>query len=285
MPYNGRSRWRWLAKPSTSALLSAVLVAGGMTVGVTVTSAPAYGAGLVYQVTNYDNDGTHGVYLRNSSNINDVIRDAAHYVTYGTSVQLICAEWGSSVGPHANTAWDYVRVLSGPNIGRYGHLSEHWLNTPVSTNQHVSGEPSCGGSGPNSVEQKAISWAKARIGSTAWNGLCLSFVRNAYAYAGVDLRTRVTVAWGTGTFPQDIWGHFKVGRTGGGLPPPGALVFYLAKSGYGKMYSHVTLAVDGAGNTVSTNDTVKRTAVHYESIAQHTASGAYNYYVGWWLPA
>jgi len=107
-------------------------------------SAPASATILTYQVTNYDNDGTHGVYLRNSSNVNNVNRDSAHYVTYGTSVQLVCAEWGSSVGPHTNTAWDYVRVLNGPNAGKYGHLSEHWLNTPVNTNQHVSGEPACG---------------------------------------------------------------------------------------------------------------------------------------------
>lgn len=127
---------------------TAAALAVGMTAALALTgsvvSAPAAGAAMTYQVTNYDNDGTSGVYLRNSSNINDVVRDAAHYLTYGTSVNLICAEWGSAVGPYSNTAWDYVQVVNGPNAGKFGHLSEHWLNTPVATNQHVAGETSCG---------------------------------------------------------------------------------------------------------------------------------------------
>jgi chitodextrinase len=103
--------------------------------GTTTAAAPT----LNYQVTNYDNDGTTGVYLRNSANINDVIRDGAHFVPYGTTVTLICGGFGSAVGPSANTAWDYVRVSD----GRTGWISEHWLNTPIGPNQHVAGEPNC----------------------------------------------------------------------------------------------------------------------------------------------
>lgn len=125
-------------------LVLAIASGASLVLGTLVTMAGPSLATMTYQVTNYDNDGTSGVYLRNSANINDVIRDSAHYVTYGTSVNLICAESGSAVGPYNNTAWDYVQVVSGPNAGRYGHLSEHWLNTPVATNQHVSGEPTCG---------------------------------------------------------------------------------------------------------------------------------------------
>jgi hypothetical protein len=251
-------------------------------VAVGATSQSADADAFTFQVTNYDHDGTHGVYLRNSSDINDVDRDSAHYLLYGTSVELICAEWGSPVGPYQNTAWDKVQVLTGPNTGRVGHLSEHWLNTPVGPNQHVPGEPDCGSGSQHATD--AINWARGQIGSTAWDGLCLSFVRNAYAAGGDDLRSQVAVSWGGSTYPQDIWGHFKAGTTGSGTPPAGALVFYLATAGHSKIYSHVTIAVDGSSNTVSTPDSFNRSAVHYETIDQHSHSGAYNYYVGWWLP-
>jgi len=103
------------------------------------TTGSSAAAALNYQVTNYDNDGTTGVYLRNSSNINNVNRASGRFVSYGTTVTLLCGTSGSAVGPHANTAWDYVRVSD----GRTGWISEHWLNTPVGPNQHVSGERSC----------------------------------------------------------------------------------------------------------------------------------------------
>lgn len=131
---------RWGRAPILSMVCAALLALTFVS-----ASTPAFAdGGLDWTVTNYDNDGTNGVYLRGSANVNDVTRDAAHYLTYGTKVHLICGTFGSAVGPHANTAWDQVKVMSGPNVGRVGYLSEHWLNTPVGSNQHVSGEPQCG---------------------------------------------------------------------------------------------------------------------------------------------
>lgn len=242
----------------------------------------AHASGLSYVVTNYDHDGTKGVFLRNSSNASNKTTKELYY---GTTVTLVCYDPnGTAEGP-GNTMWDKVTVTSGAYRGSVGWLSEHWLNTPVKANQHVSGEPPCSAPAPVSASaQKAINWATARLGSTAYNGLCLSFVRQAYSAAGKDLKSEISVTWGSNTYPQDIWGHFKAGRTGTGTPPAGALVFYLAKSGHSKTYSHVTIATDASRNTISTNDTVNRTSVHRESISQHTQSGAYNTYVGWWLP-
>jgi hypothetical protein len=149
----------WVAGPTAGAGATSVAI-GGLSsstaytfqVGATNSagthwSAYAYGTttsaasapALNYQVTNYDNDGTTGVYLRNSSNINDVNRDPGHLVSYGTTVTLICGGSGSPVGPSSNTAWDYVRVSD----GRTGWISEHWVNTPVGPNQHVAGEATC----------------------------------------------------------------------------------------------------------------------------------------------
>lgn len=101
----------------------------------------------------------------------------------------------------------------------------------------------------------------------------------AYGAAGVNLRTQVSTGIGNNTYPVDIWGHFKSGKTGTGTPPASALLFYASKSG-DRTLSHVTIAVDSSGNTVSTSDGVA-SRVHYETLAQHS----YAKYLGWWLPA
>lgn len=142
-----RSRLGAAPRRLMGAFLCAGVVISGAAVDLAATALPAHASGMTWQVTNYDNDGTTGVYARNSPNTSDVNRDAAHFLSYGTSVDLLCAEFGSPVGPYSNTAWDRVRVDSGPNAGLTGHLPEHWLNTPVGSNQHVAGEPACGQSG------------------------------------------------------------------------------------------------------------------------------------------
>jgi hypothetical protein len=207
---------------------------------------------------------------------------------YGTSVQELCYLMGSAVGPYANQVWYQVKILTGPNAGQTGkYVSAHWTNDTSTANHPLAGLSQCGTSSTTGAEQAAITWARAQADahSTAYSGLCLSFVRNAYLQGGVDLKSKVNVAWGSNTYPSDIWGHFTSGTTGTGTPPAGALVFWLPKSGYSKTYSHITIAVDSSGSTVSSSDSVNKSAIHYETIAQHQASGAYNQYVGWWLPA
>jgi len=179
--------------------LAATVAAVAVIPMTALVPSAARAGGLVYQVTNYDNDGTKGVYLRNSSNVNDVSRDGAHYVTYGTNVQLLRGLSGSAVGSKANTAWDRVQVVSGPNNGRIGYISEHWVNTPVGSNQHVSGEASCSStpapvtpSAPAAYNSAAIAWAQKHNGQIygtsaeqpqskhQWSGYCWTFVRDAF---------------------------------------------------------------------------------------------------------
>jgi hypothetical protein len=125
---------------------------------------------------------------------------------------------------------------------------------------------------------KAIAWAKKYLGTQEDSGLCLTFVFQAWAAAGVNLRNYITVPVNGNTYPVDIWGHFSTGRTGNGpQPPAGALVFYANKQGIRKL-SHVALSV-GGGRTISTSDAVAGD-VHFETIAQHK----YANYLGWWLP-
>jgi hypothetical protein len=139
-----------------------------------------------------------------------------------------------------------------------------------------------GGGGPSlgtAAENAAIAWAHpyADAQNTSYNGLCLSFVFNAYAAAGINLRNWVGVSIGENTYPADIWGHFTHGTTGQGVPPLGALVFWNAANG-DRTNSHVALST-GGGNLISTSDGIAG-HTHYETIGQH----AYAIYLGWWLP-
>jgi surface antigen len=244
------------------------------------TTAPPTPAPLVFQVTNYDNDGTHGVYLRNSSNVNDVNRDSAHYVTYGTDVALICAETGSAVGPYANSAWDYVQVVSGPISGTYGHLSEHWLNTPVGSNQHVAGEPSCGGGAPpppsSSTADRAIAYAKGYLGSSHDSGYCLAFVQEAYASAGISLGTGGTAANYWAVNPKGFAKHTDTS------PAVGALVFWGATPSNSAGHVGIYEGNDTVISTSSWPQSSSGTLVHEWSFSARNNAGYP--YLGWMLP-
>ena len=195
-------------------------------VGVALAAADARADGMTYQVTNYDDDGTTGVYGRNSADINNVNRDAARFLGYGTSVNLLCGLFGTSVGPYDNTAWDEVQVADGPNAGLTTYLPEHWLNTPVGPNQHVSGEPACGGGGggPSATAQAAINWANGRLGQSYDSGYCLAFVAEAYSAAGVDI--------GGADAAADYWSSNPNGYAehSDASPEWGSLVFWGATS-------------------------------------------------------
>jgi hypothetical protein len=139
--------------------------------------------------------------------------------------------------------------------------------------------------GPTAAETAAANWAKSQVGSSEDSGLCLTFVFAAWLNgANVNLKSGyVNYTISGSTYPQQIWGKFERGTTGTSTPPPtGALVFFNATSGHSIEYSHVMISV-GGGEMVSTTDTF-RSGVHYETLAQHASSGAWNSYVGWWLP-
>lgn len=132
--------------------------------------------------------------------------------------------------------------------------------------------------GATAAETRAVGWARAYADrrDPGYDGLCLSFVFNAYTAAGLSLRSWVTVPIGNDTYPVDVWGHFSHGSTGTGTPPYGALVFWKASNG-DRTLSHVAISL-GGGNLVSTGDGVA-SYIHYETMSQH----AYAIYLGWWL--
>jgi hypothetical protein len=141
-----------------------------------------------------------------------------------------------------------------------------------------------GGGGPTGAETDAVNWAASQLGSTAWGELCLSFVQTAYDHGGINMENDTSgVTWNSNTDPQDVWGHTTTGTTGTGTPPYGALVFFNADPGYNpEDYSHVTIMGSG-GEMISTND-VGGQNVHQETLYQAEHAGAWNTYVGWWLP-
>ncbi len=186
------------------------------------------------------------------------------------------AVWNSQTGGHTNAD---VILQNDSNLVIYQNGTAIW--------DRSSGLLTGGGSsaGPTAAEQQAVAWAVSRLGSTAFNGLCLTFVYDAYLDgAGINLEGYTSgVTYSSSTYPQDVWGHFTHGTTGTGTPPYGALVFFNSKPGYSIEYSHVMIMGSG-GEMISTTDAFNESDVHYETLAQQAASGAYASYVGWWLP-
>jgi hypothetical protein len=189
----------------------------------------------------------------------------------GTSPDFIC--WTQNQNINGVDVW--FKVNFG---GVTGYYASYYDNSSYSTDSQITskyGIPNCGTS---NTAQQAANWAAAHVGQDYDNGYCLAFTLQAWAAAGVNLRSYVTVPITDNTYPVDVWGHFNTGTTGGGSQPPvGALVFYANKQG-NRTLSHVTISV-GGGRTVSTSDGVASN-VHYETIAQHS----YANYLGWWLP-
>ena len=218
----------------------------------------------------------------------------------GTIVNVSCYASGTTVPGSSNTMWVLATWAGGPGNGS-GWMNEHFVNRspwaapgipPCSSSAPVptptptpapSPAPAPSPLPPSLSAEIAEAWATSQVSSDLDSGLCLTFVGSAWSAAGINIRSGVSVAITSNTYPQDIWNHFTLGSTGTGTPPPGALVFYNAKPGRSIIYSHVTLSV-GGDLTISTADRVNEKAVHYETLAQHANSGSYNFYVGWWLP-
>jgi cell wall-associated NlpC family hydrolase len=120
---------------------------------------------------------------------------------------------------------------------RTPYMMSRWLAslvalTLVACAQLAGAAPSWG---QTPAKTGAVNWAVAQLGSRSWDGLCLSFVYDAYQDGvGMNLRNDTSgVTYNANTDPQDLWGHTDTGTTGTGEPPYGALVFFNAKSGYG----------------------------------------------------
>ncbi|MER6752912.1 hypothetical protein ABT235_01845 [Micromonospora echinofusca] len=133
---------RWLA-----GTLSVLMATAGLVAGVGATAASA-GTGLFYQVVDADNDPYAGIYLRNSTRMDDVNRVWYRYMLYGTTIELMCGTWGEAVGPYANRRWHQVYVPGGDARGQTGWVADRYLNTPNRANEPTPHEPECGAPPP-----------------------------------------------------------------------------------------------------------------------------------------
>lgn len=252
--------------------VSAAIVLGGLAAAVpSADAATAHVYGTMHDAG--------GLYWRSSPSYSSPVQRPGFGVYPTTRIKLLCWHWGGIVPDSSDKMWVQASHYSGPGYGS-GYINEHYVNDHEPINHHIPGLPECGVKPPSSA-QKAATWAKSKLGTNLDSGACLAFTFAAWKAAGVNLWSGyVTVPINSGTYPIDIWGHFKKGITGHSTTPPvGAMVFY--SSPLGRTYSHVTLSI-GGGQEVSTTDTY-RSGVHTETIAQHDhASGGH--YLGWWLP-
>lgn len=255
----------------TTKTLASVTGAAAL-VGLGFAAAPSAHADT-YQVANYDNDNTTGVYLRNSASTGD---KTGTLLGYGTSIQLNCYTTGSAVGPNNNTWWDQVTVQDGPHAGATGYLSDHWINT--ATPGPVAGEPACGGGGStSSAAQGAINYARGYLGSNERSGECLGFTMDAYGAAGVDIGGASSAAAYWDQNPKGYAKHTDAS------PAVGALVFWGATGS--NPYGHVGI-YEGNDTVISTNSWPNSAAtgpVHEFSLSGRNAAGYP--YLGWISPA
>lgn len=120
----------------------------------------------------------------------------------------------------------------------------------------------------------AVNWAEAQMGSTAWDGLCLTFVYDAYLDGG-------GVNIGGANTAYDYWtGHASAQVTDGSTPPEGALVFWGPDPW--SSAGHVTLSL-GGGTVISTEER-NYTGVHEFTISSRNNAGYAQYYLGWMMP-
>lgn len=153
----------------------------------------------------------------------------------GARVNFDCYVNGSTTtGPYGkSTMW--LR-LNGNNST---WVAESWVYT--GTNSATA--PKCGAttsSSSSTKTQKAVSWAKAQVGSYAYDGLCERFVENAYGTQG---------KYGSAIAnynAQKQAGRINTSRTN---IPAGALVFAYYPA-YDRGYGHVQLSI-GGGKFVS----------------------------------
>jgi hypothetical protein len=125
----------------------------------------------------------------------------------------------------------------------------------------------------------AVNWAEAQMGSTTWDGKCLTFVVAAYSSGGeIDINPD-----GEAT-PVDYWNHYPSAQHTDTNPPEGALVFWGATP-YGSITDnnpdgHVALSI-GGGEVISSSERTY-TGIHEFTVASRNADGYP--YLGWMMP-
>ncbi|HJP96007.1 MAG TPA: FG-GAP-like repeat-containing protein [Candidatus Saccharimonadales bacterium] len=121
----------------------------------------------------------------------------------------------------------------------------------------------------------AINWAEGKMGSTSYDGLCLSFVHDAYSAAGLNIGTGYSNAIG-------YWNQHTQSKHVDADAPAGALVFWGANPYTSD--GHVALSL--GGGTVISSEERGIAGVHEFTIANRNNAASYyaSSYLGWMMP-
>jgi uncharacterized protein YraI len=182
--------------------------------------------------------------------------DAWSSVADGTTVTILCQTPGSSVTGTYGTSTIWDMLTNG------GFVSDAYVNTGsdgyVEHHCVYSADPPR--ANPRSINS-AISWEFARLGSTAYEGLCLAFQAQGFGWSYSGFSTAESAG--------DWMVNHSYMHTSG-IPPRGALVWYHNSAGTG----HVVVSL-GEGKIIGTsvNDRV--------GVAGYLYHGSYR---GWTVP-
>ena len=195
----------------------------------------------------------------------------------GNSVTMRCYhDWKDSTGK--SWRWFYITTSTSP-------YREGFVHAEVIPRSSQTVVDRCDRSPATTTTGRihAASWTLRRIPSTAYDNLCLKFMRDAYLNTwGKDINTVATNTYSAHTYWSTFTGtkhtssdpRFK-------LPPRGALVFWKGRTGFPE--GHVAVSI-GNGWLVSSAER-SLTGVHLVTIAQRNADSALNaVYAGWVMP-
>lgn len=217
--------------------------------------------------------GGDGVALRHAPRANARL---SPMVTWrdGTPIHIVCQTWSpDGVGPRSNHVFDQV-AYGGRSAPTY--VPDAYVAGTAAANQFTPGIPRCGAAAPApapapSTADRAIGWMTARTGSTAYDGLCLAAVYQAYRAAGRDITAGLPWAPSHDT-AYSFWTVARDRHPGDRNAPRGALVFFRSAAG---APGHVAISL-GGGHMISTFDGRTR-GIHVMPISAYDPSR----YLGW----
>lgn len=192
------------------------------------------------------------IHLTDTVNIRstpDTSRPPLAAIPRGASPDFHCFTYGQNingVNVWFNVTWN----------GATGYYASYYDDSHYSSEADLTAKYGVGrcGSAPTptpapSRADQAIGWMSARMGSTAYDGLCLSAVYHAYLAAGVNVTAGLPYAQSHDT-AYSFWSVARNRHPGDHNPPRGALVFFRSYAG---APGHVAISL-GSGQMISTYD-------------------------------
>jgi hypothetical protein len=245
-----------------SAVVAAMSVA--TTLGSTADAAPGYSVAY----TNGD-----GIALRSAPTAAARLSPLVVWRD-GTPVTIICQTWSpDGVGPRANHIFDQIIY---PARTAPSYIPDTYVAGTAAANQYTPGIPRCRTAPApppvaSAAAEQAISWMRARLGNTSYDGYCLTAVYRAYLSGSRDITAGLPFGPAHGS-AYSYWTVARDRHPGDHNPPRGALVFFRSAAG---APGHVAISL-GNGQMISTYDG-RTHGIHTLAINSYDPSR----YLGW----